>query len=75
MKKAKITGYGLYVPEKIYDNAYMETIVETNDEWITQRTGIKERHITAENEYTTDIATAAAKRAMEDAAFRRRNWI
>ncbi len=67
MKKAKITGYGLYVPEKIYDNAYMETIVETNDEWITQRTGIKERHITAENEYTTDIATAAAKRAMEDA--------
>lgn len=67
MKNAKITGYGLYVPPKVYDNAYMEQIVETNDEWITQRTGIKERHITEENEYTTDIATQAAKRAMADA--------
>ena len=67
MKKARITGYGLYVPEKIYDNAYMEQIVETNDEWITQRTGIKERRITAEDEYTTDIATKAAQAALADA--------
>lgn len=64
---SRIVGMGYYAPEKIYDNAYFETIVETNDEWITQRTGIKERHICAENEYTSDLATVAAKRALEDA--------
>jgi 3-oxoacyl-[acyl-carrier-protein] synthase-3 len=67
MANAKITGLGHYIPEKIYDNAYMESIVETNDEWITRRTGIKERHITEDNEYTTDIAAEAAKRAIADA--------
>ena len=51
MINAKITGVGGYVPEKVYDNAYMESIVDTNDEWITRRTGIKERHISA----TTNI--------------------
>lgn len=64
---SKIAGIGFYAPEKVYDNAYMESIVETNDEWITQRTGIKERRISAENEYTSDLATIAAKRAIEDA--------
>ncbi len=64
---SKIIGMGFYAPEKIYDNAYMESIVETNDEWITQRTGIKERHISADNEYTSDLATEAAKRALKDA--------
>ncbi len=58
---------GFYAPEKVYDNSYMESIVETNDEWITQRTGIKERHISAENEFTSDLATKASKRALEDA--------
>ena len=67
MINAKITGVGGYVPEKVYDNAYMESIVDTNDEWITRRTGIKERHISADNEYTTDMATIAAKRAIENA--------
>ena len=64
---SKIIGLGFYAPEKIYDNEYMESIVDTNDEWITKRTGIKERHICAENEYTSDLATQAAKRALEDA--------
>ena len=64
---SRIVGMGYYAPEKIYDNAYFETIVETNDEWITKRTGIEERHICAENEYTSDLATVAAKRALEDA--------
>ncbi len=64
---AKITGLGKYIPEKVYDNAYMESIVDTNDEWITRRTGIKERHISAENEYTTDMAAKAAKEAVKDA--------
>ena len=67
MINAKITGVGGYVPEKVYDNAYMESIVDTNDEWITRRTGLKERHISADNEYTTDMATIAAKRAIENA--------
>lgn len=67
MKYARIKGMGYYVPEKIYDNAYMESIVETNDEWIMQRTGIRERHICEENQYTTDIATEAAKNALKDA--------
>lgn len=67
MIKARIAGMGYYVPEKVYDNSYMEQIVETNDEWIVQRTGIKERHIAADNEYTSDLATEAAKRALENA--------
>ena len=64
---SKIIGLGYYAPEKIYDNAYMESIVETNDEWITQRTGIKERRIAADDEYTSDLATRAAERALADA--------
>lgn len=64
---SKIIGMGYYAPEKIYDNAYFESIVETNDEWIMQRTGIKERHISADDEYTSDLATVASKRALEDA--------
>jgi len=67
MLKAKITGMGYYVPEKVYDNAYMESIVETNDEWIVQRTGIKERRIAADDEYTSDLATKAALKALENA--------
>lgn len=67
MINAKITGVGRYIPEKVYDNAYMESIVDTNDEWITRRTGIKERHISADNEYTTDMASIAAKGAIENA--------
>lgn len=62
-----IKGLGRYIPEKVYDNAYFESIVDTNDEWITRRTGIKERHIAADNEYTTDLATEAAKAAVENA--------
>ncbi len=67
MANAKIIGLGHYIPEKVYDNAYMESIVDTNDEWITRRTGIKERHISAEGEYTSDMAAEAAKMAIEDA--------
>ena len=67
MANAKITGLGKYIPEKIYDNAYMESIVDTNDEWITRRTGIKERHISADDEYTTDMAIKASQEAIADA--------
>ena len=67
MPNAKIIGIGKHLPEKIYDNAYMESIVDTNDEWIMRRTGIKERHVSEENEYTTDISTKAALKAIENA--------
>ncbi len=68
MKKfARITGVGAYLPEKIYDNAYMESIVETSDEWIVQRTGVKERRICEDNVFTTDIATRAAECALKNA--------
>jgi 3-oxoacyl-[acyl-carrier-protein] synthase-3 len=56
---AIITAVGMYVPEKILDNAYFESIVDTNDEWIRTRTGIKERRI-LENGATSDLATRAA---------------
>lgn len=70
MINAKITGVGRYIPEKVYDNAYFESIVDTNDEWITRRTGIKERHISADNEYTNDLALKAAKAAVDDAGIK-----
>jgi 3-oxoacyl-[acyl-carrier-protein] synthase-3 len=59
-----ITGVGSYVPERILTNADLEKMVETSDEWITTRTGIKERRIAAADEFTSDLATIAAERAM-----------
>ena len=56
---AMITGVGMYTPEKILDNKYFESIVETNDEWIRTRTGISERRI-LENGATSDLAARAA---------------
>ncbi len=61
---AVITGLGMYVPDKIMDNAYFEKIVETTDEWITSRTGIKERRL-LEKGATSDLATGAAKDLLE----------
>lgn len=66
MIKARIKGMGSYTPEKIYDNAYMESIVETNNEWIVQRTGIEQRHIAEDNEFTSDLATKAALNALKN---------
>ena len=57
---AVITAIGMYVPEKVLDNAFFEKIVDTSDEWITTRTGIKERRM-LENGATSDLATGAAK--------------
>ena len=61
---AKITGVGMYVPEKVLDNKFFEAIVNTNDEWIRTRTGIKERRI-LENGATSDLATKAALDLLE----------
>ena len=62
-----IAGTGSYVPDKVLSNADLEKIVDTSDEWITSRTGIRERRIAADGQATSDLATEAAKRAMEDA--------
>jgi 3-oxoacyl-[acyl-carrier-protein] synthase-3 len=58
---AKITGVAGYVPPKVLTNADLEKIVDTNDEWIRSRTGIRERHIVEEGKATSDMATEAAK--------------
>lgn len=65
MIRAKITGTGSYVPEKVLTNLDIEKFLDTNDEWIRTRTGINERHIAADGENTSDLATRAAERAME----------
>ena len=70
MKYSKIVGTGGYLPEKVLTNADIEKIVDTTDEWITSRTGIKERHIAAEGETTCDLAEHAAKSAIEMAGIR-----
>ncbi|HFC8535874.1 beta-ketoacyl-ACP synthase III [Neisseria bacilliformis] len=67
MKYAKILGTGSYLPEKRLSNNDLAEFVDTSDEWITTRTGIKFRHIAAEHEKTSDLAAAAARRALDDA--------
>ena len=64
---AKIAGVGKYLPEKVLDNAYFETIVDTSDEWITKRVGVKERRMSAPDEYTSDLGAKAAEAALKDA--------
>ena len=61
----KIIGTGSYAPEKVLTNADLEKIVDTNDEWITTRTGIKERRITEDGQATVFMGTKAAERALE----------
>lgn len=64
---SRISGTGGYLPEKVLTNADLEKIVDTSDEWIVTRTGIRQRHIAAEGENTVDLAEQAARRAMEAA--------
>jgi 3-oxoacyl-[acyl-carrier-protein] synthase-3 len=66
-RTCSIAGVGAYVPERILTNAELEKMVSTTDEWITSRTGIKERHIAAKDEFTSDLATKAALRAIQSA--------
>ncbi|WP_289282721.1 MULTISPECIES: beta-ketoacyl-ACP synthase III [unclassified Methylophaga] len=67
MMYSRIAGTGSYLPEKILSNHDLESMVETSDQWIKERTGIKERHIAAENETTTDLAYQASLKAIEAA--------
>jgi len=66
-RPAAIIGVGHYVPEKILSNADLEKIVDTSDEWIRTRTGIRERRIASEGETTCDMAVRAARAALESA--------
>ncbi len=65
LKRAGIIGIGSHVPEKVLTNFEIEKIVDTSDEWIVSRTGIKKRRIADENTATSDLSTMAAKKAME----------
>jgi 3-oxoacyl-[acyl-carrier-protein] synthase-3 len=67
MTRAKIIGVGSYAPKRILTNADLEKMVETNDAWIVQRSGIRERHIADETEATSDLAFKAAQQAIERA--------
>ena len=66
-RTVSIIGTGSFVPERVLTNGELATLVETSDEWITSRTGIRERRIAGESESTSDLATHAALAAMENA--------
>ena len=65
MKRARITGTGSCLPEKVLTNSDLEKFLDTSDEWIVARTGIRERRIAADGQNTSDLATEAGRRAME----------
>jgi 3-oxoacyl-[acyl-carrier-protein] synthase-3 len=66
-RTCSIAGVGSYLPARVLTNAELEKLVDTSDEWITTRTGIKERRVAAPDEFTSDMAARAASRALEHA--------
>jgi len=64
---SRIAGTGGYLPERVLTNSEIEKMVDTTDEWITSRTGIRQRHIAAEDEYTLDLAENASRQAIANA--------
>lgn len=67
MFRSRVAGVGSYLPEKILSNLDLEKMVETNDQWIVERTGIERRHVASTDEATSDLCVIAAKRALKDA--------
>src|SRR4051812_14416116 len=67
MTYSRITGTGSRLPDRVVTNKELESRVETSDEWIVSRTGIRQRHIAAEGEFTSDLALSAARKALEAA--------
>ncbi|ACL66271.1 3-oxoacyl-(acyl-carrier-protein) synthase III [Anaeromyxobacter dehalogenans 2CP-1] len=65
--RSLIAGTGSYAPEKIVTNADLEKLVDTNDQWIVERTGIRERHVVADDQATSDLALEASRRALDAA--------
>ncbi len=70
MTYSRIAGTGSYLPEKILTNADLEHMVDTTDEWIFTRTGIRERHIVADDQFTSDLALYAARNAIDSAGIK-----
>ncbi|HDK41637.1 MAG TPA: beta-ketoacyl-ACP synthase 3, partial [Nitrospirae bacterium] len=70
--RSRITGTGSYAPKKVLTNYDLEKMVDTTDEWITERTGIKERRIASDSEAASDLAVQASKKALESAGIRPR---
>lgn len=70
-KRVGILGTGSYIPERVVTNDDLAKILDTNDEWIRTRTGIRERHLAAKNENASDMAVAAADRAIEMSGIRK----
>jgi len=69
-RKIKITGSGFYAPDKILTNFDFEKMVDTSDEWITTRTGIKERRMASEDQATSDLAIEASRKTLKDAGLK-----
>ncbi|MBY0263853.1 MAG: 3-oxoacyl-ACP synthase, partial [Holosporales bacterium] len=67
MRNILLAGVGSYLPEKILTNTELSQTLDTSDEWIVTRTGIRQRHIAAPKERTSDLALMACKRALENA--------
>src|SRR3712207_3461332 len=67
MPYAAFTGWGMYVPERVLTNADLEKMVDTSDEWITARTGIRERRIAGPHDRSSTMGAAAARQALERA--------
>lgn len=67
VRRSVVAGSGAYLPEQIVTNAEIAQRVDTSDEWIVERTGIRQRHIAADGELTSDLATAAGRSALENA--------
>ncbi len=70
VRNVKISGTGSYVPETIITNEYLETIIETNSKWVFDNVGILERRVAAANQATSDLATIAGQRAIDDAGLK-----
>ena len=71
VRKVKIIGTGSYLPDKVYTNEYLESIVPTNSKWIYENIGIKERRIASTNQATSDLASAAGLKAIESSGLSR----
>lgn len=70
VRNAKILGTGSYVPEKIFTNEYLETVIPTDSKWVLDNVGILERRIAADNQTTSDLASIAGQRAIDDAGLK-----
>ena len=70
-KRSVVLGCGSYLPQKVLTNAELAARIDTSDEWIVQRTGIRQRHVAAEGEFTSHLAIKAARAALHHAVVSR----